>query len=212
MSRSLSTHQKLLLPVVSCSFLVCLYGCSHKAKLIPHETNNPCGIVPIIDASRSRNNSRVQELLDEGISANTKNACGQTALSVAAEVNNDQIIEVLLKHGANIEAKTNNSATALVLASSAGNFESAQTLLRHGADVEAKQSTWTPLIACIDNHVVGIAAPAQIGPQEFLDIEKLLLRYGADVNARRSGKTALMIAKRRHFVHSMTLLRRAGAK
>ena len=195
--------------ILGCLLLASLLsGCSHRRELSAEGTGDPCQDVPLINAaSRHDDYLRVQALLAQGAAVNTVNGCGQTALSVAAQLNNVDTVALLLKHGANV-----NADFPLVGAASGDNLASAQLLLDHGADIEAKQCGLTPLIAAVDNHIrIGTGTFPVGHADELIDMEKLLLDRGADVNAMRGGKTALMVARRRHFVQTVALLKKAGA-
>jgi ankyrin repeat protein len=198
-------------------FSGCFCGC-HRTESKPRGPFDTCGppIPLIVAAYDNKGGPQVQALLANGADVNTADGCGRTALTVAAQCNNVQAVDLLLKHGAQVEGSRNNPNSPLIMAASLGNVESAELLIDHGADIEAKRSNSTPLIAAINNgiltlpnHSIGLAGGR---PTELLDMERLLISHGADVNAERDGRTALMIARRRNFVQTVALLKKAGAR
>lgn len=139
--------------------------------------------VPLIDAIKDDDPTRIQSLLNQGSDVNDPAADGTTALHWAAHQNNASVAALLLEAGAAVDATTRYGVTPLTLAATNGNPPLIRALLEAGADPNHTNSGGeTTLMTATRNGVVAAI--------------ELLLEHGAEVDAVEGwrGQTALMWA------------------
>ena len=137
----------------------------------------------LIDAVKSGDLARVEQLLSEGVDVETPQGDGATALHWAAHRDNRQLATLLLQAGANVNAVDDHAVTPLALACLNGSISMLELLIEAGADPSlARSSGETPLMTA-----------ARVGN---VDVVQQLLAAGADPTAveRTRGQTALMWA------------------
>lgn len=117
---------------------------------------------PLFTASKNGDLSKVQSLLNDGISPNSTNQRGTTVLTMAILYDHVPIVHLLLKHGANPDRPP-----VLHYAVIKGNLNIVEILLWYNADSNCKNSRGdTPL------HVAS--------RHNYLAIVEKLLQYQAD--------------------------------
>jgi ankyrin repeat protein len=146
------------------------------------ERNNPSRQA-LLEAIRTGDKDRVQQLLRRGADVNACTEDGTTALMHATAVGDISLVRMLLDHKADANARNKAGATALMWA--VGDGDKVRALLDRGADVNARaDSGRTPLLIAAGN-------PGAAG------VVKLLVEKGADVRHHHQGFTGLMAAAER---------------
>jgi uncharacterized protein len=155
--------------------------------------------LPLIDAVKSRNITRVREVLDQRVSAAEAESDGSSALAWAAHLDFNEAVNLLIKAGADVNSSNDYGITPLTLACTNSNAAIAEALMNAGAD--ANKSQWageTPLMTCTRTGVESAV--------------KVMLARGANVNAAtRRGQTALMWAAAQKRPRITQMLLQAGA-
>jgi hypothetical protein len=99
---------------------------------------------------------KVEELLEDGVSANAKDADGETALMHACKRGELDMVKLLLEKRARVNATTMVGETALMFAAKKGNKKIVELLIENDADVDARDSFggYTPLmLATMSGHL-----------------------------------------------------------
>lgn len=159
---------------------------------------------PLHLAAHQGNTAELRRLLDTGIDPNTIASDTTTPLHWAASWDREEAGLLLLERGADPGVVDDEGETPLHLAARKGHSEPrlVERMLRFpGLDLNAKEGKrgWTALHGA-----------AQRGR---MDIVRILLDAGAEVNPLDgSGCTPLDLARRKHRIDVMELLRQYGAK
>ncbi len=135
-----------------------------------------------LDAVRSGDVKKVEELIHATGSVNVRNHDNDTPLIIASRNGNSQVVKLLLAKSADSAATNNSGDTALFSAAEYGHAETVRILLEAGAHSNVKnREGFSPLAAsCLRGHT---------------DVVRLLIRNGASTQSRtNTGKTPLMIA------------------
>jgi ankyrin repeat protein len=134
----------------------------------------------LLEAVRTADNERVQQLLRRGADVSARSEDGTTALMHATAVGDIRMVRILLDREADVNAKNKAGATALMWA--VGEGEKVRALLDRGADVNARADLGrTPLM-------IAVGSPGAAG------VVRLLIEKGADVRYNHQGYTVLMAA------------------
>ena len=174
------------------------------AALVAAAITLPCAAAaadtPLMEAARSGDAARVDELLDQGADARAAEPDGTTALHWAARVAAAEIVEQLLAAGADPERANRYGITPLALAAESGEPAIVGALLAAGAD----PNTATPAGETV------LMVAARTGRVPVLD---RLLAAGATVDATESWRdqTALMWAAAENNPAAVRRLLAAGA-
>ena len=156
----------------------------------------------IADAMEDGDDTRVNELIQEGVDVNEAQIDGATALHWAAQWDDMRTARRLIRAGADVNAANRTGATPLQLAAINGSADMLEILLEAGADANARVTITadTPLMLA-----------ARTG---LPDGVKVLLEYGAGVNAREEwGRTTpLMWAVAEGHTEVAALLIEYGAE
>lgn len=110
----------------------------------------------LIKAIQAGDFDKVEELLDNGVSANAKDAEGETALMHACKRGDLDVVKLLLEKRARVNATTTLGETALMFAAKKGSKKIVEALIEAGADVDARDSFggYTPLmLATMGGHL-----------------------------------------------------------
>lgn len=153
----------------------------------------------MLDASRTGDVGKIEQLLRAGVGVNTRNEENETPLIIAARHGKTPIVKLLISKGADIEAASNSRATALMAACRKGHSRIAEMLMAEEAKLNTKESGGlSPLAVACQHGRLGLA--------------KLLLDKGADIRARTNeGKTALILAAAGGRLDLVSLLLDRGA-
>lgn len=92
---------------------------------------------PLITASSSGNNAKVEALLKDGADVNALGKFGGTALSFAVSGHHKDAAELLLDHRANVNSTNSTGWSALFYADDEG---MAELLIAHSADAHTRQA------------------------------------------------------------------------
>ncbi len=84
---------------------------------------------------------RVQQLLDQGVSASARDLSGFTPLEHAATMGHTEIVKLLIARGADVNGQDVMGGTPLFRACAEGRVETVKALIVAGADVNAKSVT-----------------------------------------------------------------------
>jgi uncharacterized protein len=157
---------------------------------------------PLVSAARSRDSSRVLELLSSTTRAevNKPSKDGTTALHWAVYNDDLALVDRLLAAGADPNVRNDYNSTPLGEAAVVGNAAVIKKLLKAGADVEAPNAD-------------GQTALMVLARSSNVEAAKLLIKAGAKVNAREQwrGQTALMWASAQSQPDMVRLLIKHGA-
>jgi len=142
----------------------------------------------VFDAIDSRNNARLQQLLEGGVNADNRNGENQPALMRAIMTDNEKAVGLLLQNGADVESRSDAGWAPLHLAALQGNVKIMALLLEQRPTIDARANysstdgspensllAWdyegaTPLLIAIEN--------------DNFDCTRLLLRNGANPDTR----------------------------
>jgi hypothetical protein len=163
-------------------------------------SGNRKGEPPLIEAVRTGNRKRAEQLVIKGVDVNQTDHVGFPALSIAANRGDVNMTKLLLGAGASVNSRSATlKDTALARAAQYGNAATVKVLLAAGAYVDDKDGAgWTPLFNA-----------ALKGDPDIIDA---LLDGGADINARTpTGWTALKEAQMRGHKSVADRLIKAGA-
>jgi outer membrane protein OmpA-like peptidoglycan-associated protein len=129
-----------LLVVFTVLTLLLLAGCSNKEKAM-------------VNAVKNNDITKVESLLDQGVSPNLKTEDGKTILMLATYLGHADIAKLLIEKGAEVNAKDNDGKTALMYAAEPGHVDMARLLLNNGAELKATDNNGeTALQIAQDNH------------------------------------------------------------
>jgi ankyrin repeat protein len=157
-------------------------GCSAKENLN----------VALIDAVKSHDGARVQELIRKGADVNC-NLDG-SPLAYSLELEDFAVAGILVEHGANVDEKDRKGKTLLIRTCMYAKKQIARFLIEHGAQVNAQDiNGYTPLF------YASYATSSDLGSEKldprYTDLVKFLIESGAEVDlASKDGYTPLDIA------------------
>ena len=188
--------------------------------------------VPLVDAVRQQDETRIRALLDQRADVNARTDDGSTALLWAAHLNDTATAALLIRAGADANLANEFRVTPLSEACTNRNTALVDALLKAGANPNAAIATGeTPVMTCARSGSadavrllvargadVNANEPAQnqtalmwAAAERHPDVVKVLVDGGADVNAStRKGFTALHFAARENDLESTRLLLAAG--
>ncbi len=152
-----------------------------------------------LDAVRSGDIEKVEELIHAVGSINARNHDNDTPLIVAARNGNRKVVELLLAKSADGTATNNTGNTALISAAEYGHAETVELLLEAGSLLDAKNRD-------------GFSPLAAASLRGHTDTVRLLIRNGANVRCRtNAGATPLMLASSKGNADPVELLLAGGA-
>jgi hypothetical protein len=136
----------------------------------------------LLDAARAGDQARLEEVLDQGVSASARDEDGKTALHLVLtaaqqpEASRLAALNVLLAKGADANVKDAQGVTPLHLAAAAGEAALVEALMSHGANVNVEDASHrTPLMAARK----GLEATAQKYGINATDPSALLIVQGS---------------------------------
>jgi len=136
---------------------------------VPIDAQNHSGETAFLRATRERQNSIAQTLLDVDCNINLADKNLECPLLASVRANLVPFTQLLLSHGANINCTDKNGATPLLIAIRAGNLELAKLLLDAHADPEIRDKNLdTPMLAAIR--------------QNSHELVEILLSYNASIS------------------------------
>ena len=168
--------------------------------------SDPVPADEIIEAVKSKDASRVRELIRQGAPLDKRNSYWTTPLHVAIELFETEIIELLLDAGSDASIIDWVQDNALTLAAEVGNPDAVRSILRHGFNpdmLSGRGSEVTPLMIAAYGpggdanyfNSYGRHAPGYSERNRpYLACMKLLIEAGADLNFRRDSISILMAA------------------
>ncbi len=156
--------------------------------------------IPLIDAVRNGDATRVSALIAERVDVNSGDADGTTALHWAAHHGDLETTTLLLRADATVDAANRLGVTPLALACESGGTAVIEALLEAGADPNSTGPEGE----------TALMTAARTGVVEAV---RLLLDHGADANAREGwrGQTALMWAVAENNLGAVEALLHRGA-
>ncbi|NCA68352.1 MAG: hypothetical protein EOM87_09875 [Clostridia bacterium] len=134
----------------------------------------------LIIATKSRDLTKVKELLDHGAYINAQDEYGFTALMNAVETGHIKTVELLINRGADLNILSKGEYSAIIEAAYNGHADIMELLLKAGADPNIQSDYGrTPLMysAC----------------KAYTEITLLLLNKGADIEKTDSDGNTVMI-------------------
>jgi ankyrin repeat protein len=170
--------------------------------------------VPLIDAVKDKDTTRVRALLQKHADVNAPEGDGATALHWAVYRDDPNMVDMLLRAGAKVNTANDLSITPLYLASANGNALIVERLLKSGANPEASSEAGvTPLMEAARTGSVGavqslLAHEANVDAREtdrqqtalmwaaaekHPEVVKLLLEHGADVHAKSKVRNVTIV-------------------
>lgn len=175
-----------------------------------------------LEAAEAGSVSKVERLLEKGVSIEMEVGNGFSALHHAAQSGHEMVVRLLLSKGARVQAIARFGWTALLCASARGHLAVVELLLDAGGDISQslKDGKSCLMLASSNGHEAiasllrswpdSLRKAAQIG--DYLSV-KNLLALAFDANERgEKGRTALHIAAAEGHVEVVLLLLKVGAE
>lgn len=162
----------------------------HEIDIMVRIKGNETKVKQFLTAASANDQTKIEQLLQQGILITSNDAQGDTALHYAAMQGHKDMVAFLLEKGADIEQKDLLGMTPLHVAARSGQFKMVEFLLQRGANPSTlDKQNYNPLITAIKGY------SKHKNLEALTNIVEILLAKGDNINQQnKDGQTALIYA------------------